>query len=236
MKVTAEQIQQLYHFTEQHFVQFYDLQTELVDHLANSIEAHWRVNQNTNFDDVLLLEFKKFGVFGFQDIIEKQRDALRKSYNLIVWNNFKNFFSLPKLIGTILSIAILFQILLKVSFAENLLLAIYLVLIIIIILKLFVDKKNAKSKFKQTTKKYMFDDCIQNYGYTGVLSIFGSVIPQAMTHSNFFLTLQPPWLLLFCFMLVSLTIFFYIILFQIPQKREHYLLKKYPNLKFTSNL
>ena len=34
-KLTSEQIDQLYLFTRQHFVEYYDLQTELVDHLAH---------------------------------------------------------------------------------------------------------------------------------------------------------------------------------------------------------
>lgn len=38
MKLSAQQIDQLYAFTRQHFVEWYDLQSELVDHLANAIE------------------------------------------------------------------------------------------------------------------------------------------------------------------------------------------------------
>ncbi len=36
-KLSENQIQQLYKFTEQHYVEWYDVQTELVDHLANGI-------------------------------------------------------------------------------------------------------------------------------------------------------------------------------------------------------
>lgn len=38
MKLTKTQIQNLYTFTKNHFVEYYDLQTELVDHLVNDIE------------------------------------------------------------------------------------------------------------------------------------------------------------------------------------------------------
>ena len=37
-KLSKEQIQHLYTFTRQHFVEHFDVQTELVDHLANDIE------------------------------------------------------------------------------------------------------------------------------------------------------------------------------------------------------
>ena len=38
MELTTKNIEQLYKFTKDHFVDWYDLQTELVDHLANDIE------------------------------------------------------------------------------------------------------------------------------------------------------------------------------------------------------
>ncbi|WP_320240732.1 hypothetical protein [Tenacibaculum sp. 1B UA] len=38
MKLTDQHIEQLYKFTRQHYVEHYDVQTELVDHLANDIE------------------------------------------------------------------------------------------------------------------------------------------------------------------------------------------------------
>ena len=52
MKLTEPQIQDLYTFTRQHFVEHYDLQTELVDHLANDIETQWQ-NQNKLSFEVL---------------------------------------------------------------------------------------------------------------------------------------------------------------------------------------
>ena len=39
MQLNESHIESLYQFTRDHFVEYYDLQTELVDHLANSIEA-----------------------------------------------------------------------------------------------------------------------------------------------------------------------------------------------------
>ncbi len=64
MKVNQEQIASLYAFTKKHYVEFYDLQTELVDHLANAIEAQWENNPEIPFEEALQIEFKKFGIFG----------------------------------------------------------------------------------------------------------------------------------------------------------------------------
>jgi len=40
MKLTESQIEQLFTFTQKHYVDWYDVQTELVDHLANGIEEY----------------------------------------------------------------------------------------------------------------------------------------------------------------------------------------------------
>lgn len=73
MKVTNSQIDTLYTFTRQHYVEWYDGQTELVDHLANGIEEQWQENPNLTFDEALKNEFKRFGVlcyYGFYLIKE----------------------------------------------------------------------------------------------------------------------------------------------------------------------
>jgi hypothetical protein len=44
MKLTTEQIDLL--LSRQHYVEWYDLQSELVDHLANAIETQWQENQS----------------------------------------------------------------------------------------------------------------------------------------------------------------------------------------------
>ena len=49
MKLTDTQIQDLYTFTRKHYVEYYDVQTELVDHLANDIEATWKENPEVIF-------------------------------------------------------------------------------------------------------------------------------------------------------------------------------------------
>ena len=94
MKLTPQQIERLYQFTRQHYVEWYDLQTELVDHLANSIEAQWQENPKISFEDALQVEFKKFGIFGFMDVVEKRQAALGKKYNLLIWKHFKSFFNI----------------------------------------------------------------------------------------------------------------------------------------------
>ena len=107
MKFSQKQIVYLYEFTRQHYVEYYDLQTELVDHLANSIEEQWQENPKLSFEAALNVEFKKFGIFGFMDVVEQRRLALKKKYNNLIWKHFKEFFTIPKIIVILIMVLIL---------------------------------------------------------------------------------------------------------------------------------
>ena len=78
MKLTKSQIKQLYSFTKEHYVEWYDVQTELVDHLANGIEEQLEQNTNLTFKSALNSEFKKFGVMGFSEVVKQKTNALNK--------------------------------------------------------------------------------------------------------------------------------------------------------------
>ena len=58
MKIAASQIEDLYAFTRAHFVEWYDLQTELVDHLANDIEAIWQEQPTLSYTEARDFSFK----------------------------------------------------------------------------------------------------------------------------------------------------------------------------------
>jgi hypothetical protein len=62
MKLTKQQIENLYQFTRQHYVVHFDLQTELVDHMANVIKTIWETNPGLSFKDTRDKTFKIFGI------------------------------------------------------------------------------------------------------------------------------------------------------------------------------
>jgi len=101
MKLSAEQIKQLFDFTKKHYVEHYDVQVELVDHLANAIEDQWKENPNILFEDALQTEFKKFGIFGFTGLVEDKQSQLHKHYNKMLLREVLRFISIPKAIITI---------------------------------------------------------------------------------------------------------------------------------------
>ncbi len=95
MKLSAEQIDALFIFIKKHLVEHYDVQVELVDHLANAIEDQWKENPNISFEDALQKEYKNFGVFGFSGLVEQKQAALQNHYWRIIKKEFISFFSIP---------------------------------------------------------------------------------------------------------------------------------------------
>jgi hypothetical protein len=168
MKLSDEQIQSLYRFTREHFVEHYDLQTELVDHLSNAIENQWQEDPNIPFEEALQKEFKKFGVFGFMNVVEQRQAALNKKYNWLIWKHFKEYFTIPKIIITISLAVSLFYFFKYVFFYEIMALGMIL-WFVLLIAALVYEKKKIKKRKTQTGKKWMFEEIIYGYGsFSGV--------------------------------------------------------------------
>lgn len=224
MKLTSEQIERLYQFTRQHYVEWYDLQTELVDHLANAIEQQWQENPNLDFEEALQKEFKKFGVFGFMDVVEKRQAALNKKYNKIIWKHFKNFFSIPKIIITLSSIGSLFLILKNFKYAELIATSLIFGVIITFWIGLLIQKRKSKKQTKESAKKWLFKEII--FGYSTFAGL--SYLPLQLIINIDFENVG----ILKALVISSITVFLYlieyIILFEIPSKAEEYLKETYP--------
>lgn len=227
MKLTPEQIERLYQFTRQHYVEWYDLQTELVDHLANAIELQWQENPNLDFEDSLQMEFKKFGVFGFMDVVEKRQIALNKKYNKLVWQHFKAFFTIPKIIITISSIGSLFLILKSFNYAQLLANSLIFGVIITFWIGLLIQKRNSKIQTMESGKKWLFKEII--FGYSTFVGL--SYLPLQLIINIDFENLGILKVLVISTITVFLYLIEYIILFEIPSKAEKYLEETYPEYK-----
>jgi hypothetical protein len=228
MKLTAEQIERLYAFTRQHYVEYYDLQTELVDHLANAIEEQWESNPKLTFEEALQMEFKKFGVFGFMEVVDKRKSALNSKYNKLVVQHLKTFFSIPKIIGTLAAIGSVFWILVALQRdldqENNILQASFLALIVSSIICLIVLKQQNKKRNQKTEKKWLLREII--FGYSGMAGSLNLPI-QLLLHlkgSHFSIGM----LLFFSFLLVVFGITIYITMLLIPAKADQYLRETYP--------
>lgn len=109
-KISEEEIAQLHQFVKSRFVEFYDVELELVDHLANGIETQWQENPKLTFEEAKQLEFKKFGIFGFTGVVEKKEAELTSIYINDLLDHLKSFFSFPKIVFSFAVFIILFAI------------------------------------------------------------------------------------------------------------------------------
>jgi hypothetical protein len=230
MKLNTEQIEKLYQFTRQHYVEWYDLQTELVDHLANAIEQQWQENSKISFDDALQNEFKKFGVCGFMDVVEKRQASLIKRYNKIVWKLFKSFFSIPKFIITFLAVFLIFKLLINSENNAGIIIqtVLFISVFVFLITSIYNHVKYNKLE-KKSGRKWLFKEIIFKYGdYLTLLNvpIQLTVLVENNLQINFYIAM------LFSLFIVSVYLISYIILFAIPLKAKDYLRQTYPEYEF----
>ncbi|WP_281847399.1 hypothetical protein [Olleya namhaensis] len=225
MKLTPPQIQNLYAFTRQHYVEHYDLQTELVDHLANDIESVWQTETNLSFEDARDKAFKKFGVFGFMDVLERRQKAMNKRYFKYLWTELKQWFTFPKLITTM---ALFFGIYLGLStiFARWFLIGLFVIICVFTINKSIQLKRQFKQRKALSSKKWMLEEIIfRQAGGSAMLLL--SQLPQWYNFSdNIF---DNPYIIFAVSIFSTLFCLWMYISFEvIPNKAEQLLNETYP--------
>lgn len=100
IKLTEEQVTKLFVFCRKSEIYAYDLQIEIVDHLASSIEEQWQKNPELSFGWALKNATQKFGNNGLKQLGRKVKRQLHRNFNLFLWNYFLQYFKWPKLIIT----------------------------------------------------------------------------------------------------------------------------------------
>ncbi|WP_299015193.1 hypothetical protein [uncultured Polaribacter sp.] len=231
MKLQETQIDNLYKFTRKHYVYHYDVQTELVDHLANDIEQIWEEHPNLKFEDARDKAFKKFGIFGFLDVIEAKQKQMNKRYRKIMWRFFSEWFTMPKLMTTLASIIGLFC-LLKISFSQYFLLGVLFVLVVIDLVNL-TKRRKAQKKLKKKDKVFLLEAMIGDTrnGFSGIL--FLNIFNLMNAFKVDFSQLENHWLLLIACLATATGILFYVTSFLMPQKAEELLQETYPEYKLS---
>jgi len=229
MKLTQEHIEELYKFTRAHFVYHFDLQTELVDHLAYGIEAQIAKNPQLTFQEALDKEFKKFGVFGFQDVIGERQKALSKRYWKIILRFYKEYFTLPKIVLTLFLSVVLFTVLKNISigYQNYIIVVIFLLFLIPSTIKMF----NYNRILKKKERKWFLEEML--LGQMGIFTVFQ--LPIHLFNIRF--EIENSYILgLVAFFTVSLLLLFYVMVFVIPPKAEELLAETYPEYKLMHSL
>ena len=228
MKLTNPQIQQLYTFTQKHYVDWYDVQTELVDHLANGIEEQIEQQPNLSFEAALNAEFRKFGIMGFGDVIEEKTKALNKYYRLLVWGYFKDFFKLPKIIVTVFLIWSYFQLLIAVPNKLWVVAPTAFLLFFIPVREIYKQAQKIKRIKKSTDKKWLFDNISLQLG--GMIHFLHIIFQVAFFNKN------DIWTTTFSFNfsvgIVLFSLVLYIAIYSVSPQLRKDMAKIYPDYKF----
>lgn len=229
MTLTKDQILDLYKFTRTHYVEHYDLQTELVDHLANGIEQQWEQNPKLAFDEAKAREFKKFGKGGFKGVMAARKKAMVRKYRGIIWDCFKEWWSLPKIVGTLAVIFIIFT-LLRVLPKGDIKFVTTAVMLLTLSIVIFYRIFQLKSNMEGLWKKWLLQEMIYEKGAAIQFLLFPIYFVIIGNKAGFLENTFGQ--LIFAALLIAVLILFIITGYTIPSKAEELLAETYPEYKF----
>ena len=99
--LTKEQVEELFSFCKKHHVHHYDVQVELVDHLANAIETKIEADKNLSFTMALISVHGGFGIKGFAEVVNSRARSLSNQYNKLKKQLLFSYFTWPKAAMTV---------------------------------------------------------------------------------------------------------------------------------------
>ncbi len=99
--ITEAQYESLYAFCRRHYVQYYDVQIELVDHLSEAIEEKMKANPKLSFEQALDSVYAGFGIKGFADIVATRMQMVGEKCRKQKWQLFFSYFTVPKIAMTV---------------------------------------------------------------------------------------------------------------------------------------
>ena len=223
-QITQKESEQLFQFCREHYVYHYDIQIELVDHLASAIEEQWEQNPVLNFEKALKNSFNKFGIYGFSKIKEQKEKELRRKYKRMLWRYILEFYRWPKVITTFVCTLGLFLLFQLIGHTLWIVTGFVLLICLAIILNHFLIYKKSKLKIIPG-KTFLMVEQLERFTSIYVVVI---QLPNISYHAfNMARTTQieNTWILLgLSFFMVAFTVLLYGQFFYLPKKiKEHFL-------------
>ena len=226
--VTQEETEELFKVCENYGVFFYDVQIEIVDHLASLIEDQWQKNPELEFEQALKNAISNFGKNNFTKMVRTKEKEVNRKYTLLLWKYFLEFYKWPKILLTFvltLGVFILFQ---TSSETKNILL-IYsgLVLVFFAIYLFFIFPKikisvKPDNMFllvsRQSQTMYLIIVLLQLPNLINLL--FNSMNADSVQNKLILATMS--------FVLVGASILLYANMFFLPQKIKQHFCEQFP--------
>lgn len=199
--LTTAQIQSIYDFTAKKYIKYYDVQLELVDHIANRIEELQAEDSKLSFEQAMQSVYKSFGVYGFTKVQEQKMFERQSYWKRQIWSYVKSYFKLPKVLITLmLSLSIfmfmrqgyLYPLISDIDYSLWILMTSIIGMIVLIPLLIL-----AKRRLISTQKELLCVDA-----YMGVIAYFLLLPLHIFIDPLFFCPPTLPW-----FVLLSVSVF-----------------------------
>jgi hypothetical protein len=227
--LTPEQVKKLFAWCEKYEVYDYDLQLEIVDHLASAIEHQWKENPELSFGWALKNIRDKFGWRDFRKLERKMQRQLKHKFRRILFNYFTQYLKLPKITITF-CLAIIFFILLQLLENNSILIILYCIPISVAsVYSSFVlfPKKieiNLKKEKSFMILEYLHETN-KNVSTLALLPLYGLFFfnLESIRYSNLV------WQEIFIALIMAFaSILLWGYFFYLPEKIRNYFIKNYP--------
>ena len=155
---------------------------------------------------------------------------MKAKQKLLVLNELKTFFSVPKIIGTVAAIGIVFYLMKQLQGDFWVVQSFFFVLVISYFAGMVILTQRNKKRNKQNGKKWLLKEII--FGYSSSAGLINLPIQFALhlkgeNHHD-------GLLILFSFLLIVLGLTEYIMLVLIPSKAEDFLKETYPEYEIVN--
>ncbi len=231
--LSKAQIQQIFDFTAQKYIKYYDVQLELVDHIANRIEEMQAVDHKLSFESALQRVYKSFGIYGFTKVQEQKVTQMERYWMKRFGSYYLSYFRLPKVL-LLLALSILFYFYLDLLglFVANGL-GWYITLLAILIICTINNHQIRKKNAKQIKSQYLI---IHAYGSTiqGLFAggtIFSSSIGNVLMTDGSYGPLPFGAMILASVVLSAVIINHHAISYVFPQRLQEEVHEKYGHLE-----
>lgn len=104
MTLTKKHIETIRDFIRSKYVEYYDVEIELLDHLASDLEGKLGDSYgDAELKAALQASYKKFGVYGFSNLVEKKKKKeTNQKGRKIFWQAFFEYFKWPQAVLSLL--------------------------------------------------------------------------------------------------------------------------------------
>jgi len=223
-KLTTAQIEELHEYCYFRQVKYYEVQVELVDHMASAIEKMWETQPEITFVDAMFKVGEQMGGdWGFANIAYEKEKTIRRRYRCQIWQFIGSFCLFPKIVLTVLMMAITYLIVCHVKESYWIFIALGTILLFYpAVDEIFISAKKVKLELpkypfltKEATRRVFASNLvIQSF-------LFISIMSNHVHNQQIFS-------ILFAFVYVFFFIWFYAETVYIRRKALEYLAEQFP--------